>query len=1416
MVYESIFDFLKDDDRLIHVYNMCISMEKSIISNSYNASLILSRTASELLMKLLADNSEHRMDFFKKDEYGNYDIKDNGDYKYVSLYEMIEKSKEVSIIGNKIKERYHYIRRVGNSNTHGEELANYGIKDCEKAHENLFLISQHGYNKLNDENIQFKYENRLGNYDFKIEISPQEREDQVNAVRFEEINKDNIIASYESKQIFIPINSFKSIYEKYDENILDKDKFIEDLDNFDYIGLNNLNFILGYFDESVASDIVLDIHQLHDEISGNVFRTLEELNKQNLTFEELNSLIEGASDSSQREIYSNIKTLSAELAKNYLDEYKRELESSPVTDFAENGRKLLRYKNYKIDEDKYGFSLTEIDENILFDDDQDNAIKYDGNKPLVINAGPGSGKTRVIIERVAHIVKTQKESDPNFKPSSILVITFTRKATQELKERLFNETDLDIKDINQIKVSTVHGFCRYLISEYEKRPYNYLNRHGERTLFFKKYKERLGFTKYAFLYDQWIPKVLDKYDEYFSFKLDFNSLIDFLKNKMSDYDGNNRRYERYIDNFYDNAEENEYPNIKQLKRENLSGASYYYRWLNVAESYDEFLKIMEKASTYDDNTVLLKANKILENKEFLNNLKFKHVLIDEFQDTDHYQKDIFDKLLSKLSNDISNKSGSFTVVGDVDQSIYGWRGAYPKNFEQFSHRADVDTITLHNNYRSTRNIVEFNEALIKGKRSIAKELYAKKKYKSPVYQMVSSSTDEEASRIVDLIANLKSDGKIKYYSDVAVLFRRNKSVDKLIKPLEDNGIEYYLKENNDFLDQNEVKAMLTLFWYVMPYRPQELNHLGDDFLNLYGFTNEKFESNEVFGLSEDTMNLLKEVQSNFEDSVRKKAKTVYSLNRRKLINFGYSDVFNLDEYLLEQVFEDIDTFDIADLDKNALIDFGITDEYDLDFFLKLRNIKIRLQKRDPSDDLSTLKLFYELLNVSDYFSGISVENNPDDLKIKDNLALFSHIIKDYESIMGAYDYEGLFRYLSRVLKGYSCRHNESDEGFDKVHLLSMHSAKGLEYPVVIVGSIKQGICPLNYKKDDSNININLENAERDNYRRDELYPTPNFCLEYKASDIPKDGEKISEDELLYNLEELRTIYVSSTRAKEILILSTIGDNPDDVPEFLYNLKINHDVNIQQLQPYTVTNIPKIESSKVFKQKNDFPNVKFENILDDLLYCEHRYDLANNTRFKVKLKNDKYVNMVLLKLLNNIHNDEDISLGRIDAKIDDIFEYHNIKEYNNAYGIINNVRNYWLDYGSKYEVVRNGIKFFTQLQYCDLHSRIDLVIKEDDKISIVHFISSDENIPDIETYMTCLLYYFSLLKELDEFKDCEFNKAYLHSLKNNKRYEQEYDEELEEDVLDYIGDVTKLIHDNDFSRDIDNCASCEYFGSVCKG
>ena len=1374
MEYKSIFDFMKNDERFDDVYKRCIEMEKSIINRSDYTPFILGRSASEALITIVAKNNpDLNNKFFKNDDD-------------VSFGELIYSCRDKGLISGRIQKKYKKLKNWGNDTVHPNNEVDF-LNEYKKDHRYLFDVSKHCYNIFHDDELVYEY--YLDDYDFKIETYEEERSHQINNVRFNEVDTGNLIETFESKNTFIPINFMDSIIDLYKDKIIDENIFNKDIKDFELINDENLDIFLDYFEDSVRDDIKKSIQDLDNNLSKDILKTLNELNKDDLPFKEINSFIENSTDSNQKQIYMYIKALADYLVKNQITEYKKEIENSPITQFAENGRKLLNYKNYKIVEDDFGFSLEEVDENIFLDDDQKRAVKYNGDKPLVINAGPGSGKTRVIVERVVHLVKKGIDRTTNkpIDPSTILVITFTRKATQELRERLLNETELEINDINKIRISTVHGFCRYLIAKYEPIPYNYLTRHGERSLFFKKHKFDLGFKKYAFLYDHWIPGVLNEYDKYFSFNISTEKLVNFIKNKVEPFEEHfrspNNKYKRFIDDFYKVHELNENPNWKFLLSKRYNSPSYYYRWLNVAESYPLFLDKMEEASTCDDNTVLTKANSILENEFILNRIQYKNILIDEFQDTDHNQMKIFEKLL-KIAN-------TFTIVGDADQSIYGWRGAFPEYFEQFKEK-NVEYVTLHTNYRSSRNIVEFNEELIKEKRSYDKKLKSKKKYHAPIYHLTNKTTDDEASRLVTLINNLMNDGKIKYFSDVAILFRRNKSVDNLIKPLEIAGIPYHLKENKDFLDQNEVKAMLLLFWYVMPYDKFKLNHLGEDFLNLGGFKDsENFKSSHIFRLSENTQNILFDIEKNYQHDLKKVARE----SNRKIKGYSewysYADVFDLDDNVKEEIFKNINTFDIGLLDKDGLIKLGI-DEKDLNFFLKLNQLKSRIFV-EHDKKLTTLKLFYELLNLTDYFSEISIDNNPDDLKIKDNLALFSHIIKDYESIMGENDYIGLFIYLNRVLKGYSCRYNELDEGFNKVHLLSMHSAKGLEYPVVILGSLREGNCPLRY---------GTEN---------ELYTTPNFCFEYKDND-----EKIEIKR--YNDEELRTIYVASTRAKEMLILSTIGKDELDVPEFLLKLKQNSNTKIKLLEPDNTNILPKIESSKVFKMKNDFPKVKFQDILDDFIYCPYRYDLANNTRFKVKLRNDKYVNMVLHKLLDNIHNNsENLDIDSISNKIQSIVKYHNISSSNNAYDIINNVRYYWENWGSEYEIIGNNIKILSRLKYCDLNSIIDLIIEdENNKLSVVHFIGSDSNIPNIEMYKGFLLFYITILKDFDEYKDKEFNKVYLHSLENNIRHEIDYDINMEGYVLEYLEEFTKSIHDNQFEKMRDNCSNCEYYGNVCKG
>lgn len=182
---------------------------------------------------------------------------------------------------------------------------------------------------------------------------------------------------------------------------------------------------------------------------------------------------------------------------------------------------------------------------------------------------------------------------------------------------------------------------------------------------------------------------------------------------------------------------------------------------------------------------------------------------------------------------------------------------------------------------------------------------------------------------------------------------------------------------------------------------------------------------------------------------------------------------------------------------------------------------------------------------------------------------------------------GLFNYLNNVLGSYSCPIRNPNEKFDKVHLMSMHISKGLEYPVVILCSLKESKKLIHHKP----------------------FQIPNSLMSIK----PQYFEKYPDDE------ERRLIYVATTRARDLLILSSVNSN-GRLPEFLEALK-KENVKIKSLQPNNLTIIKKISSSIIRKTKI-VKTLNLDEILSNYLFCPYMYDVLDNTRFCVKM-NDPF-------------------------------------------------------------------------------------------------------------------------------------------------------------------------------------------------
>ena len=349
---------------------------------------------------------------------------------------------------------------------------------------------------------------------------------------------------------------------------------------------------------------------------------------------------------------------------------------------------------------------------------QKDAVYYFGEKPLLIEAGPGSGKTRVIIERVKFLI-----NDKKLDPSSFLIITFTRKAARELREKL-KRNEIDEEKINKMQISTIHSFCFELLKENLDENIQVLDDdfNSKKSMFIYKNRYRLGFKNDKKLKRSSIGRVLDLFNEFSTFGITDENLDELTKyiednfpvseeykNFVKEEIAKNGRFpEKKIKDFKKLENEDDDPVIEELKK-------YKMYWDNsilcqIPQAYKEYLNLLKEEKYLDYGILQKEALEYLKEKP---DTQYKNVLIDEFQDTDPIQNEIFKILLREIVNenqkDPENIRSTFTVVGDIDQSIYRFRGAYEDYFKELSSLDFVDAKKefLDTNYRSTQEIIDF-------------------------------------------------------------------------------------------------------------------------------------------------------------------------------------------------------------------------------------------------------------------------------------------------------------------------------------------------------------------------------------------------------------------------------------------------------------------------------------------------------------------------------------------------------------------------------------------------------------------------------------------------------------------------------------------------------------------------------------
>ena len=388
--------------------------------------------------------------------------------------------------------------------------------------------------------------------------------------------------------------------------------------------------------------------------------------------------------------------------------------------------------------------------------EQESAVTHQGG-PLLVVAGAGSGKTRVLTRRIAYLLATRK-----VEPFEILAITFTNKAAGEMKERV---AELVGKRAKAIWVSTFHSACVRILRQ-------------EGT--------RLGFSSSYSIYDQ----------------ADSVRLVTLV---MRDLNLDQKRYNpRAVAALISNA-----------KNELLGPADYRNATTNhfeeiVAEVYAIYQQRLTSANAMDFDDLIMKTVEVLQkfpDARARYRTRFKHILVDEYQDTNHAQYILIRELVGTDRDGIP--AAELCVVGDADQSIYGFRGATIRNILQFEEDyPDATTILLEQNYRSTQNILSAaNSVISKNESRKEKNLWSDSGSGPKLSGFVAENEHHEAEFVRDELFKLSNEGTSKF-GETAIFYRTNAQSRVFEEVFMRSAVPYKVVGGVRFYERKEIKDLL--------------------------------------------------------------------------------------------------------------------------------------------------------------------------------------------------------------------------------------------------------------------------------------------------------------------------------------------------------------------------------------------------------------------------------------------------------------------------------------------------------------------------------------------------------------------------------------------------------------------------------
>ena len=562
--------------------------------------------------------------------------------------------------------------------------------------------------------------------------------------------------------------------------------------------------------------------------------------------------------------------------------------------------------------------------------------------PVLILAGAGSGKTRVLTTRIGHLIE-----DKGVQPANILAITFTNKAANEMRERVEETLDSDASDM---WISTFHSCCVRIL---------------------RKDINRIGYNRSFVIYDS-------------------ADQVTLVKDCLKELNLSDKVFEpKVIISTISGAKDKLY-DPKQFKAMHMNDN----RMSKIADVYALYQDRLKRNSALDFDDLIFKTVELLKSdKEVLDYYRnrFKYIMVDEYQDTSKAQYELI-KILAKEHQNIC-------VVGDDDQSIYGWRGADIRNILEFEKDYDnVHVVKLEQNYRSTQIILDAANTVISNNiERKRKRLWSEKKEGELIKIQVAQDEIEESDFVADMIAKISREQN-RSYKDFAILYRANAQSRSVEDALNRGQIPYNIYGGTKFYERKEIKDLIAYLRVIQ--NPQ------DD-----------ISIKRIINIPRRGIGL--RTIEKIEDRASLKQESIYS------------------------VLIDIETnSEISTKARNSISEF-------------VDNVIGTL--RTMREVYPVSKLIEKVIESIDYYGYIDELYKGDKEEAeerKDNVKEFISVAMEFEQNSEEKD-------LETFLTGVALTSESSEEEeIDKVSLMTIHTSKGLEFPVVFIVGMEDGLFPI--------------------------------------------------------------------------------------------------------------------------------------------------------------------------------------------------------------------------------------------------------------------------------------------------------------------------------------------------------------------